>query len=125
MSAEKPDDPPASLDRIELVCRALSVRPRREIVRLLSTAAESSAASGVADCCSAKDVCACVFAEKLGLSAPTVSHHMKTLGEAGLVTAEKRGLWVYYSLVPEALMSVARELNQLAGCPEEGEGCGC
>jgi ArsR family transcriptional regulator, arsenate/arsenite/antimonite-responsive transcriptional repressor len=125
MSAEKPGNPPASLDRIELVCRALSARPRREILRLLSAAAESSAVGGDVACCSAKDVCACVFAEKLGLSAPTVSHHMKALGEAGLVTAEKRGLWVYYALVPEALMSVARELNQLAGCTEEGDGCGC
>jgi ArsR family transcriptional regulator len=92
---------------------------------LTASAGGSDAASGGAGCCSAKDVCACVFAEKLGLSAPTVSHHMKTLIEAGLVTAEKRGLWVYYTLVPEALMSVARELTALAGCPEEGDGCGC
>ena len=58
-------------------------------------------------------MCACVFADKLGLGAPTVSHHMKTLIEAGLVTARKRGLWVYYRLVPEAFEPLADELALL------------
>jgi ArsR family transcriptional regulator len=47
------------------------------------------------------EVCACELLEPSGRSQPTVSHHMKILFEAGLVTREKRGLWVWYRLVPE------------------------
>jgi ArsR family transcriptional regulator, arsenate/arsenite/antimonite-responsive transcriptional repressor len=66
-------------------------------------------------------VCACVFAEKLGLGAPTVSHHMKALTDAGLVAAEKRGSWVYYRLQPDAVEKVATELMALVGCCSAGE----
>jgi len=45
-------------------------------------------------------VCACDLVEPLGKSQPTVSHHLKVLYEAGLVTREKRGTWVWYSVVP-------------------------
>lgn len=43
----------------------------------------------------------------LGLTQPTVSYHLKVLVEAGLLTREKRGLWVWYSLVPEGLQTLA------------------
>jgi ArsR family transcriptional regulator, arsenate/arsenite/antimonite-responsive transcriptional repressor len=53
---------------------------------------------------SAKDeVCACDLVEPSGRSQPTVSHHMKILVDAGLVTREKRGLWVWYRAVPSRL----------------------
>ena len=53
---------------------------------------------------SAKDeVCACDLVEPSGRSQPTVSHHMKILVDAGLVTREKRGLWVWYRAVPTRL----------------------
>ena len=51
----------------------------------------------------ADEVCACDLIEPSGRSQPTVSHHMKILFEAGLVTREKRGLWVWYRLGPERL----------------------
>jgi ArsR family transcriptional regulator len=51
----------------------------------------------------AEEVCACDLIEPSGRSQPTVSHHMKILVDAGLVTREKRGLWVWYRLVPERL----------------------
>ena len=47
-------------------------------------------------------VCVCNMIEPLGLSQPTVSHHMKKLLDAGLVTREQRGKWAYFSLKPEA-----------------------
>ena len=50
----------------------------------------------------ADEVCACDLIEPSGRSQPTVSHHMKILVDAGLVTREKRGLWVWYRLVPVA-----------------------
>jgi ArsR family transcriptional regulator, arsenate/arsenite/antimonite-responsive transcriptional repressor len=55
------------------------------------------------------EVCACDLLEPSGRSQPTVSHHMKILVDAGLVTREKRGLWVWYRAVPgrlEALRAV-------------------
>lgn len=47
----------------------------------------------------------------LGLTQPTVSYHLKVLVEAGLLTREKRGLWVWYSLVPEGLKALAAVLR--------------
>jgi len=49
------------------------------------------------------EVCACDLLEPSGRSQPTVSHHMKILVDAGLIEREKRGLWVWYRLVPSRL----------------------
>ena len=49
------------------------------------------------------EVCACDLVEPLGRSQPTVSHHLSVLHDAGLVTREKRGRWVWYAVVPEQL----------------------
>src|SRR5215204_1363057 len=51
----------------------------------------------------ADEVCACDLIEPSGRSQPTVSHHMKILIDAGLVTREKRGQWVWYRVVPSRL----------------------
>src|SRR5262249_45337696 len=56
---------------------------------------------------SSEPVCVCHLTEPLGLSQPTVSHHMKKLVEVGLLTREQRGRWAYYSLQPEALIRLA------------------
>jgi len=50
-----------------------------------------------------QEVCACELVETLGLAQPTVSHHLKVLYEAGLLTKERRGTWIYYRLLPEKL----------------------
>ena len=47
-------------------------------------------------------VCACHLIEPLGLSQPTVSHHLKRLVDAGLLEREQRGKWAYFSLAAEA-----------------------
>jgi ArsR family transcriptional regulator len=57
-------------------------------------------------------VCACDLVEPLGKSQPTVSHHLKVLREAGLVTSEKRGVNVWYAAVPAALESLRDALGQ-------------
>ena len=49
------------------------------------------------------EACVCHLTEPLGLSQPTVSHHLKVLLNAGLVERERRGSWAYYRVVPEAL----------------------
>ena len=52
-------------------------------------------------------VCACEFEPLLGLSQPTVSHHLKKLTEAGLLDRERRGKWAYFSIRPEAAVRLA------------------
>jgi ArsR family transcriptional regulator len=56
------------------------------------------------------EACVCDLTEPLGLSQPTVSHHLKVLVDAGLLTREKRGVWAYFTLVPGALDSLAAVL---------------
>lgn len=57
------------------------------------------------------ETCVCDLSEPLGLSQPTVSHHLKIMVEAGLLHREKRGVWAYFSLVPGALDSLAATLK--------------
>jgi len=54
----------------------------------------------------AGEVCVCEFVEPLGKSQPTVSHHLKVLGDAGLVVGDRRTKWVWYRLVPERLAAL-------------------
>jgi len=56
------------------------------------------------------EACVCDLTEPIGLSQPTISHHLKVLMEAGFLTRTKRGTWHYYALVPGALDSLATVL---------------
>jgi ArsR family transcriptional regulator len=56
---------------------------------------------------SAEPVCACEFEPALGLSQPTVSHHLKKLTDAGLLEREQRGRWAYFSLKRDAVETLA------------------
>ena len=61
-------------------------------------------------------VCICDFTAAFGLAQPTISHHMAKLRQAGLVAAERRGIWVYYRLHPAlAAGDLARLDSVLAG----------
>jgi ArsR family transcriptional regulator len=53
------------------------------------------------------EACVCDLNDAFELSQPTISHHLKVLYDAGLVDREKRGVWVYYRAMPEALASLA------------------
>jgi ArsR family transcriptional regulator len=50
----------------------------------------------------------CELTDPVGLSQPTVSHHLKILVDAGILTREQRGKWAYYRLLPEILNTLAR-----------------
>ena len=63
------------------------------------------------------EACVCDLTEPVGLSQPTVSHHLKVLTSAGLVTREQRGVWAYYAIVPGALESVSTLLEEKVGAP--------
>jgi ArsR family transcriptional regulator, arsenate/arsenite/antimonite-responsive transcriptional repressor len=58
------------------------------------------------------EVCSCNLLEPLGKSQPTVSHHTKTLAEAGLIVGEKRGRWVWWRVVPEGLAALQAALGR-------------
>jgi ArsR family transcriptional regulator, arsenate/arsenite/antimonite-responsive transcriptional repressor len=74
--------------------RSLADPARVRIVNLLATSQDDA-------------VCICNLIEPLGLSQPTVSHHMKKLLDAGLVEREQRGKWAYFSLKRDAVETLA------------------
>ena len=57
------------------------------------------------------EVCVCDLTTAFDLTQPTISHHLKVLREAGIITSERRGTWVYYRLVPAALERMASLLS--------------
>jgi ArsR family transcriptional regulator len=86
-------------------------RSEREQLAARFKALADPARVGIVNLLSASDeVCVCTLTDALGLSQPTVSHHLRLLREAGLVTAEKRGTWSYYRLESEALQALAGAL---------------
>ncbi|GEL96105.1 ArsR/SmtB family transcription factor [Cellulomonas composti] len=66
------------------------------------------------------EACVCDLVGPIGLSQPTVSHHMKQLAEAGLVTREKRGVWAYFTIVPGAVSAVSDHLALHLGVATAG-----
>lgn len=60
-------------------------------------------------------ICICDFTAGLGLSQPTISHHMAKLKEAGFVESEKRGIWVYYRLRDKMPTETRKLLSGLVG----------
>jgi ArsR family transcriptional regulator, arsenate/arsenite/antimonite-responsive transcriptional repressor len=56
------------------------------------------------------EACVCDLSEVFDLTGPTISHHLKVLREAGLITGERRGTWVYYRIRPEALQLASQVL---------------
>ena len=64
---------------------------------------------------STDEACVCDLTDAFDVSAPTVSHHLRVLREAGLVDSERRGTWVYYRVRPDAV----RQLGALLGTPSE------
>jgi ArsR family transcriptional regulator, arsenate/arsenite/antimonite-responsive transcriptional repressor len=68
-----------------------------------------------------RETCACDLTVCIELSQPTVSHHLRVLREAGVVDAERRGTWVYYTLRPEVTARLARLARELTPA---GDGIG-
>jgi ArsR family transcriptional regulator len=80
-------------------------------VRLLQAAADPTRLAILRQLSECAEVCACDFTACCDVSQPTVSHHLKVLRDAGWISGERRGTWIWYSLRPEA---VAR-FRELAG----------
>jgi ArsR family transcriptional regulator len=91
---------PADLRARAPVFKALGDATRLEIVALLAEAREP--------------LCACEIEAHFDLSQPTISHHLKILRKAGVLTSERRGTWIYYGLdpsLPEQLVEFAAALG--------------
>lgn len=88
----------AGAERIASLLKALSDPTR---LRLLSHVAAQGCES----------VCACDLTEPLGISQPTVSHHMKKLVDAGLLTREQKGRWAHYTVVTSAFAELRAFLD--------------
>lgn len=96
--------PPAEVNEADrssdaVLFKALGDRHRLTILATLARATD--------------DVCVCDFTAGLPLNQPTVSHHLGILREAGLVTGERRGTWVYYRLAPDARERLGAALDSL------------
>ena len=57
------------------------------------------------------EACVCDLTAPLGLTQPTISHHLKILTDAGILTRDKRGVWAYYALVPSAMDALSAVLS--------------
>lgn len=86
-----------SAERLAYALKALAEPTRLRLISLVAAHAGAEA-------------CICDLTDPVGLSQPTVSHHMKVLVEAGLLEREQRGKWAYYQLVPGALDALADQL---------------
>lgn len=89
---------PANAENLARSLKALADPARLRLVSMVAAHEDAEA-------------CVCDLTEPLGLSQPTVSHHLKILVEAGFLTRSKRGTWAYYRLVPGSLDSIAGLLS--------------
>jgi ArsR family transcriptional regulator, arsenate/arsenite/antimonite-responsive transcriptional repressor len=78
---------------------ASTLKALADPVRLRLFSAIASRANG--------EACVCDISDGLDVKQPTVSHHLKVLRDAGLLTSERRASWVYYAVAPEALRGLA------------------
>ncbi len=88
----------AAAERLAGVLKALAEPTRLRLLSLVAAQPDGEA-------------CICDLTAPVGLSQPTVSHHMKVLTDAGLLTRDQRGKWAYYRLVPDALDTLAALLT--------------
>jgi ArsR family transcriptional regulator len=84
-----PDTQRAQAERLATVAKALGDPIRLQLVDVLRKHAGK--------------VCVCELTPLFDVGQPTVSHHLKVLRDAGIVDSERRGLWAYYYVVPDAL----------------------
>lgn len=94
-----PSVEPAAAQRMANIFKTLADPTR---IRIVSMLAQYSG-----------QVCVCDIVDSFDLSQPTISHHLRALRDAGIIEAEKHGLWVYYSLKPEAFAAVTGFLTSI------------
>jgi ArsR family transcriptional regulator len=91
----------AAAERLAAVLKVLAEPTRLRLLSLVAANQDS-------------EECICNLTDLVGVSQPTVSHHMRLLVDAGLLGREQRGKWAYYRLVPGALDALAGLLTKVA-----------
>jgi ArsR family transcriptional regulator, arsenate/arsenite/antimonite-responsive transcriptional repressor len=106
VSADAPCCPP-------IAGAPLGVEEAADLARVLKALADPARLRllSVIQAADGGEACQCDLTAPVGLSQPTVSHHLKVLYDAGLVAREKRGSWAYYRAVPARLAAVAAALT--------------
>jgi ArsR family transcriptional regulator, arsenate/arsenite/antimonite-responsive transcriptional repressor len=94
----------AQAERVAPVLKALADPVRLRLVSLIAASAGGEA-------------CVCDLNDAFDLTQATISHHLKVLHSAGVLDRDKRGVWVYYAVRPEALTSVATLFDTAALTP--------
>ena len=92
--------PAAERERLVAAFKALADPTRLDVFRLI--AAQEA------------PICACDVVDRFAVSQPTISHHLKVLREAGLITVSRRGVWAYYAVDPRGLALLRDALDDLA-----------
>ncbi|MGB2710655.1 MAG: metalloregulator ArsR/SmtB family transcription factor [Conexibacter sp.] len=96
-----PEIDAAGAERVALVAKALSDPIRVQLVDVLRA--------------HAGEVCVCELEPLFAISQPTLSHHLRKLREAGLVGVERRGLWAFYYVLPDAIEELRAWLSTRSG----------
>jgi ArsR family transcriptional regulator len=106
------------MERCEpLCCSPLASDAAEEMAAMLKALGDPTRLRLLSMIASSDEQCACDLTEPLGVSQPTVSHHLKVLTEAGLVTREQRGKWAWFRARREGLDALSRFLAP-DGAPE-------
>lgn len=94
------DRPSAERAEIAGLFKALGDPTRYEIFRLVAGQPEA--------------ICVCHITERFDVSQPTISHHLKVLREAGLITVSRQGVWAYYAVDPRGIERLRTTVDELA-----------
>ena len=89
--------PAAERERLVAAFKALADPTRLDVFRLIAAQEEP--------------ICACDVVDRFEVSQPTISHHLKVLREAGLITVSRRGVWAYYAADPRGLALLRGSLD--------------
>jgi ArsR family transcriptional regulator len=102
---------PASICCSPLASEALSEQQAERFASVFAALSDPVRLRLLSLVASADEVCRCNLEGPLARSQPTVSHHTKILAEAGLITGEKRGRWMWWTVVPEQLATIRQLLG--------------
>ncbi len=91
--------PAAERERVVAAFKALADPTRLDVFRLIAA--------------QAAPICACDVVDRFDVSQPTISHHLKVLREAGLITVSRRGVWAYYAADPRGLALLRGSLDAI------------
>ena len=90
----------AAADGVVTLFKALGDPTRYEILRLISGQPQ--------------EICVCDITNRFDVSQPTISHHLKILREAGLITVARRGVWAYYAVDPRGVERLQSAVGTMA-----------